>query len=190
MATFGFSVGDFLAGAELAIKLSKALSDSSGAGREYRELMAELNKRQSKDDILLEESERYHQSLKLGGSGNAVKDTLNKGRWAICMPEKVEKLRMSLASSLSIINTMVSMACNRDNAGYSVTLVTQETSKPTSVDYWPVPPGRKNEGEKMHAPIQGPVLIRRFVVVREGKWGCLCLEIHTHAGRGAGGEDD
>lgn len=43
MATFGFSVGDFLAGAELAIKLSKALSDSSGAGREYRELMAELN---------------------------------------------------------------------------------------------------------------------------------------------------
>ncbi|KAK1850767.1 hypothetical protein CCHR01_06590 [Colletotrichum chrysophilum] len=53
-----------------------------------------------------------------------------------------------------------------------------------------VPPGRKNEGEKMHAPIQGPVLIRRFVVVREGKWGCLCLEIHTHAGRGAGGEDD
>ncbi|KAF5496648.1 hypothetical protein CGCF413_v009053 [Colletotrichum fructicola] len=163
MATFGFSVGDFLAGAELAIKLSKALSDSSGAGREYRELMAELNKRQSKDDILLEESERYHQSLKLGGSGNAVKDTLNKGRWAICMPEKVEKLRMSLASSLSIINTMVSMA---------------------------LPPGRKNEGEKMHAPIQGPVLIRRFVVVREGKWGCLCLEIHTHAGRGAGGEDD
>lgn len=39
----------------------------------------------------LEESERYYQSLKLGGSGNAVKDTLNKGRWAICMPEKVRQ---------------------------------------------------------------------------------------------------
>lgn len=42
-----------------------------------------------------------------------------------------------------------------------------------------VPPGRKNDGEKMHEPIQGPVFIRRFVVVREGKWGCLCLGIHT-----------
>lgn len=122
MATFGFSVGVFLAGAELAIQLSKALSDSSGAGREYREFMAKLNvihkvllqvdqlstsnklgiptmnaiafatkSVNQKMTSFLEESERCYQSLKLGGSGNAVKDTLNKGRWAICMPEKVRQ---------------------------------------------------------------------------------------------------
>lgn len=38
---------------------------------------------------------------------------------------------------------------------------------------------RKNEEKEIYGPIQGPVLIRRFVVVREGKWGCLCLGIHT-----------
>lgn len=40
--SFGFSVGDFLAGAELAITIRNALSESKGAAIEYRELIAEL----------------------------------------------------------------------------------------------------------------------------------------------------
>ncbi|KAI8309182.1 hypothetical protein K4K61_002002 [Colletotrichum sp. SAR11_59] len=43
MAAFGFGVGDSLAGAELAYKLGKALSDSRGSSQSYRELMAELD---------------------------------------------------------------------------------------------------------------------------------------------------
>lgn len=41
--SFGFSVGDFLAVAELAYQLSKALSDSTGATKQYQELVATLN---------------------------------------------------------------------------------------------------------------------------------------------------
>lgn len=41
--SFVFSVGDFVAGAQLAYTLGKALSDSKGAAREYQELIAELN---------------------------------------------------------------------------------------------------------------------------------------------------
>lgn len=41
--SFGFSVGDFLAVAQLAYQLGKALSDTKGAAKEYQELIAELN---------------------------------------------------------------------------------------------------------------------------------------------------
>ena len=41
--SFGFSVGDFLAGAQLAYTLGKALSDSHGASKQYQELIAELH---------------------------------------------------------------------------------------------------------------------------------------------------
>jgi hypothetical protein len=41
--SFGFSVGDFVAGAQLAYTLCEALSDSKGSAREYQELIAQLN---------------------------------------------------------------------------------------------------------------------------------------------------
>jgi len=41
--SFGFSVGDFLAVAQLAYTLGKALSDSKGAAKEYKDLISELN---------------------------------------------------------------------------------------------------------------------------------------------------
>ncbi|KAI1660283.1 hypothetical protein F4813DRAFT_351563 [Daldinia decipiens] len=41
--SFGFSVGDILAGAELAYKLCKSLSDTKGASSDYQELIAHLN---------------------------------------------------------------------------------------------------------------------------------------------------
>jgi hypothetical protein len=41
--SFGFSVGDFLAVAQLAYALGKALSDSKGAAKEYNDLISELN---------------------------------------------------------------------------------------------------------------------------------------------------
>jgi hypothetical protein len=41
--SFGFSVGDFLAVAQLAYTLGKSLSYSKGASKEYQELITELN---------------------------------------------------------------------------------------------------------------------------------------------------
>jgi hypothetical protein len=41
--SFGFSVGDFIAGAELALTLYQSLSTAKGSAAEYRELIAELN---------------------------------------------------------------------------------------------------------------------------------------------------
>ena len=41
--SFGFSVGDFVAAAQLAHKLGTALSDSKGSSPEYRQLAAQLN---------------------------------------------------------------------------------------------------------------------------------------------------
>ena len=41
--SFGFSVGDFVATAQLAYTLGTALSDSKGAAKVYKDLIAELN---------------------------------------------------------------------------------------------------------------------------------------------------
>lgn len=41
--SFGFSVGDFVAGAQLAHTLCQALSDSRGSAKEYQELIAQLD---------------------------------------------------------------------------------------------------------------------------------------------------
>lgn len=41
--TLGFSLGDFIAVAQLAYQLRKALSESKGATEEYRTLIAELD---------------------------------------------------------------------------------------------------------------------------------------------------
>jgi hypothetical protein len=41
--SFGFSVGDFIAGATLASRLYKALSVTKGSSKDYQHLIAELN---------------------------------------------------------------------------------------------------------------------------------------------------
>lgn len=41
--SFGFSVGDFLAGASLAYKLFQSLSSATGSEKEYKDLIAELH---------------------------------------------------------------------------------------------------------------------------------------------------
>lgn len=41
--SFGFSVGDIIAGASLAFKLGKAFSEMRGSAMEYQQLVAELN---------------------------------------------------------------------------------------------------------------------------------------------------
>jgi hypothetical protein len=41
--SFGFSVGDFVAGAQLAYTLCQALSDSKGSAQEYQELITQLD---------------------------------------------------------------------------------------------------------------------------------------------------
>lgn len=41
--SFGFSIGDFLAGASLAYKLSQSLSSATGSEKDYKDLIAELH---------------------------------------------------------------------------------------------------------------------------------------------------
>jgi hypothetical protein len=41
--SFGFSVGDFIAGAQLAYKLCKAVSDVKGSAKELQELVTQLD---------------------------------------------------------------------------------------------------------------------------------------------------
>lgn len=41
--SFGFSVGDILAGAQLAYTLGKSLSDTKGASSDYQELISQLH---------------------------------------------------------------------------------------------------------------------------------------------------
>ncbi|KAI1465809.1 uncharacterized protein F4812DRAFT_113077 [Daldinia caldariorum] len=47
----------------------------------------------------------------------------------------------------------------------------------------------KSTRHKVH-PLMGPILIRRFVVVRQGLDDCLCLGIHTYSRRGCGDQPD
>ncbi|KAF4633360.1 hypothetical protein G7Y89_g4759 [Cudoniella acicularis] len=48
-----------------------------------------------------------------------------------------------------------------------------------------------NYSSQINEPhIPGPVLIRRFVVIQEGLESCLCLGIHTYAGRGCSTQAD
>lgn len=117
--SFGFGVGDFLAVAKLAIQLSNALCDSTGAAQQYQELIAILNVVHKVllqvDQLLganqlaqatvnallftvntttvtmetfLDQHAAYSKSLRPGGSGNRVNNMVQKGKWAIQMPDK------------------------------------------------------------------------------------------------------
>jgi hypothetical protein len=133
--SFGFSVGDFIGGASLALKLYQSLSSRKGSVKGYQELIAELNVvhkvlmqvdqlRVSNQlaqatlnallfitnaaneamETFLTNYQGYFESLKPSGSGNAVKDTWIKGKWAIQMPSEVCLLEfLQLFGGLSLV---------------------------------------------------------------------------------------
>jgi hypothetical protein len=41
--SFGYGIGDFIAGANLSYRLIRALSESQGASMEYQEAIAEIS---------------------------------------------------------------------------------------------------------------------------------------------------
>ena len=130
---FGFSVGDFISGLNLLRELIKALEDSSGSSKEYRDLIRELyslerallevkhlNVNESlqphKNAIMqaavqcqdaisffLSQIAKYQPSLSRGGSGNKWRDCLRKIQWALCKKEDVQKFRAQIQGHTSSI---------------------------------------------------------------------------------------
>lgn len=140
--SFGFSVGDFIAAAELAYKLGKALAHDSRES--YAQLIGQLDSVQKvllqiedmhnadqfvastinalmfiADSIkelvgsFLSRYEKYSKSLKPGGSGNAFRDGYRKVRWAF-KEEEVQKLQNQLHFALT------SMTCLMTAASYKM----------------------------------------------------------------------
>lgn len=132
MATFGFSVGDFLAALSLVREFIQALSESTGAKTKYQDLMHQLytleralivlkalDSSQAEHDavqqavgtcqqcitIFLKKVEKY-QPLSAGTT--SLQDQIRKVKWALCHDEDVKSLRESLAmrteSLLLLIN--------------------------------------------------------------------------------------
>lgn len=139
--SFGFAVGDFIAGVELVKQAVEAFSKTKGASSEYQRLVSDLNAchrtllqlqcMQEKNvfsqgtlnelkyiadagkadmDHFLEKNKKYQESLRVGGSGSAMKDGINKISWSFTKQKDVEQLRSSLQLKMSTINVLVSAA--------------------------------------------------------------------------------
>lgn len=130
---FGFSVGDFLSGLELIRQLIKALEDSSGSSKEYRDLIRELysleralievkslnieespQKRaveqvavqcQQTISFFLEQIAKYQPSL--GGLGKSWRGSLRKVQWALYKKEDVQKFRAQIQGHTSSITILL-----------------------------------------------------------------------------------
>ncbi|KAL4768732.1 hypothetical protein BDW60DRAFT_219485 [Aspergillus nidulans var. acristatus] len=144
--SFGFSVGDLIAGASIAYKLYQTLSEYQGASKEYQSLTAKLL---IVHKILLQSTlngilfltngmngaisecttrlEQYRESLRVSGSANALKDIYMKSKWALQMSEKLSGTLNSNPLSLSIL---IQMACYF-NPGFETVQL-----KGSEVVYW------------------------------------------------------
>jgi len=134
---FGFSVGDFISGLELIRQLIKALEDSSGSSKEYRDLIRELYslerallevKHLNVDDslqpqknaviqaavqcqetisVFLSQIAKYQPSLRTGGSGGSWRDRLRKIQWALCRKDDVQRFRAQIQGHTSSITILL-----------------------------------------------------------------------------------
>lgn len=123
---FGFSAGDFIAAINLVRDLVKALHDSNGSSREYRELIRELHsletvllevkafdleveqraKRvalrqaatqcQASIDEFLKGLAKYQPHLQMGGSTASWKDAFRKIQWHLCEKDDLLKFRAKI----------------------------------------------------------------------------------------------
>lgn len=132
--SFGYSVGNFIAGANLSYRLIRCLSDSRGACMEYQEAIAELGSiqqaflqvSQMRADSRISQStinaashivissmeiigrflERTRNYQKRLSSG----DGWTKIGWTLFKKEELRSLRDSLHVKLSAVNTLLSVA--------------------------------------------------------------------------------
>ncbi|KIM96182.1 hypothetical protein OIDMADRAFT_44912 [Oidiodendron maius Zn] len=147
-AGFGFSTGDFIAAVELVSTVLNALRESGGSSTEYQALISQLYtletallrvKRLDLDDVqhaeaialrqaasqcqrtidaFLAKIAKYQPSLRAGGSGNTVRDTWRKVKWALCRKEDVVRLRADLLAhteSIDMLLMTVHMDATRNN---------------------------------------------------------------------------
>lgn len=114
---FGVSIGDFIVCIDLIKTVIQSLQEAYGSGDQYRGLLRSLQSLESAlllvrnvkayDPVaqtalhratiqcratlskFLEKIEKYHPSLKLGGSINCLKDSIRKIQWALYAKEDI-----------------------------------------------------------------------------------------------------
>jgi hypothetical protein len=136
-SAFGFSTGDFIAATRLVVGIIKALNDSRGSSRQYLELTNELRSleiglvhiktldskitdvaqratlRLQVDecykaiDGFLQKLEKYHVSLRLGGSTHVWKDALRKVQWRLCETEELASFRACISTHVQGIEMLL-----------------------------------------------------------------------------------
>ncbi|KAI0154207.1 hypothetical protein GGR57DRAFT_492264 [Xylariaceae sp. FL1272] len=125
--SFGFGVGDFIAGANLAHKLIRVMTESRGASIEYQEALAELCGIQqvfiqitqlSRNDILPKSTLNALAQI-IMPSMAIIADFLDRGGlesswckvgWALFRRDELKMLRDTLHARLSAINTLLAAA--------------------------------------------------------------------------------
>jgi len=75
--SFGFSVGDFIAGAELVVKVVEAFSKTKGASSEYQSLVSDLNISQR---TLLQLQSMQGENIFCQGTLNEIKYLVESGK--------------------------------------------------------------------------------------------------------------
>ncbi|KAI1802395.1 hypothetical protein F4811DRAFT_401980 [Daldinia bambusicola] len=101
-------------------------------------------------------------------------------------PNISRKLRPGAQKGLEPSNNLTSLPGFSAEAWINLTHVTSD--KPIITDNEIIL--NVNRSTEMRHYLRGPVLIRRFVVVRQGVHDCLCLGIHTYSRQGCGGQPD
>ena len=139
MATFGFSVSDFIAAINLVKDLIDALKDSGGASDHFLAVIRELQEvenalqgvRQLKEklgsypqqaaleqaavqcryciDEFLKTIARFQPRLRLGGSGKMLRDSLRKIQWALCRKKDAQAFVATLHGHRSSITILLGL---------------------------------------------------------------------------------
>jgi hypothetical protein len=95
--SFGFSVGDFLAGANLAYRLIRSLSETRGASMEYQEVICELGYIQQ---TFLHVEHMNSSNIFSRATINAISHIMNTSIDVMArFLEKTEKYRQSLSNN-------------------------------------------------------------------------------------------
>lgn len=135
--SFGFSIGDFIAVGKLVADIISILKDAEGSGREYQELVRELENlarllhhidrlpssgtpssvidtlksNVSSCKIPLEQIhariKKYEQSLGSGSHGQGWKAAKEKIQWRMCEPKELQRYQMYLQIHIGTINGLL-----------------------------------------------------------------------------------
>ena len=136
---FGFSVGDFIAGIDLIVRVVNALKDIGGASSEYQTLVQELEYlhlllEQLKDlrpststlshvnavrglaltfklplSEFLQKIEKYKSSLGVISSKRQWLGAPRKAQWMVSMPEEISKMRALITMKIVTVSLLLTM---------------------------------------------------------------------------------